>query len=386
MKFVSRSSDVDAPEAAIAAVTANLNADLGAPCDFAIFFVAGHSGSVLTQAAAAIHAHSPNALVLGVTAEATIEGTREWEGTASIALLAAHLPGVHLDYLRLTQEDLESAGAWTDRLEAHGEAPKAIILFADPFTLDIRAVLDTANSAFRGVPLVGGLASAGRRPGQNFLLGRDGVVQDGAVGVSLRGAIGVDTLVSQGCRPVGAEWVVTKGVTNVVHSLRGRPALEVLKETIADLSPADTELVQKGLFVGRAIDEYKSNHERGDFLIHGLIGADPKTGVLAIAGEARTGMTLQFHLRDAASADEDLRCLLDARGASREKCKGALLVSCNGRGTRMWEEPNHDAELIAASMPGVPLAGFFAAGELGPVGPQSFIHGFTASLVLFREV
>ncbi|MSR75806.1 MAG: hypothetical protein EXS14_10105 [Planctomycetes bacterium] len=385
MKVIARSSMEDTPEAALHAVTNGLVTELGAMCDLALIFLAGHPGSVLEQVAAAIRRDSPQAIVLGVTAVTTLEGASEFEGTASIALWAAHLPGVNVDELRLTQEDLEGPGAWTDRLEAHGEAPKAIMLFADPFSIDIRAILETANTAFRGVPVVGGLASAGRRPGQNALFGRDGLVQEGAVGVALRGAIKVDTLVSQGCRPIGEAWVATKCINNVIHTLRNRPALEVLKETMGALPPEDADLVRKGLFVGRVIDEYKSHHERGDFLIHGLIGADPKTGVIAVAGEARTGMTVQFHLRDAASADEDLRCLLAARKAALQQCRGALLFSCNGRGTHMWDEPNHDAALISGSMAGVPLAGFFAAGELGPVGPQNFIHGFTASLVLFSE-
>jgi small ligand-binding sensory domain FIST len=152
---------------------------------------------------------------------------------------------------------------------------------------------------------------------------------------------------------------------------------------VADLPPRDQELLRHGLLLGRAISEYKDRFERGDFLVTNLAGADEGTGAIAVNGDMRVGQTVQFHVRDAASADEDLSLLLSALPAS-EPAAGALLCSCNGRGTRLFDAPDHDVRAANRAMPQTPVAGFFAAGELGPVGGHNFVHGHTASCALFR--
>jgi small ligand-binding sensory domain FIST len=201
--------------------------------------------------------------------------------------------------------------------------------------------------------------------------------------VGFGGAVRLDTVVSQGCRSIGEPLVITRAEENRILELGRRPALQVAEELLSQLPAEDMELLRAGgLFVGLVINEYQERFGRGDFLIRSLLGADRETKALAIGDAARAGQTLQFHLRDAASADEELRELLAeeiGRGAA-----GGLLFSCNGRGTRMFPEPNHDARVTREVLPGLPLAGFFAMGELGPVGGKSFIHGHTASLVLFR--
>ncbi len=385
MRFVARCSTSDTAADAVVHVTRELAAELGGAPDLVIAFTARHAGEVLTEIAHHVHADSPGALVLGATAEATLSGPRELEGTHSISLMAARLPGVTLTPLQFTQARIEAPEPWTTLLRDTPDL-RGILVLADPFSTDVRALLETSNENHRGVPVFGGLASAARTPGGNTLFGPDGPTHEGVVGLAFSGAVRIDTLVSQGCKPVGKSFIATRCDRNFIHTLRGRPALEVLREVLQELSPADEALLDNGIFVGRAIDEYRTHHGRGDFLMQGLLGANPAEGALAIAGEARTGMTVQFHVRDAVSADEDLRQLLEARRTDAAEMRGALLFSCNGRGLRMWQEPNHDAGLIVEALPGVPVAGFFAAGELGPVGPQSFVHGFTASVALFSPL
>jgi small ligand-binding sensory domain FIST len=200
--------------------------------------------------------------------------------------------------------------------------------------------------------------------------------------VALTGAVTVDTVVSQGCRPIGKPFVITKGARNIVYELGGKAALNQLHEVIVSLSEDDEQLARQSLLLGRVIDEYKDHFTRGDFLIHNIIGADRSNGAMAIAGHARVGATVQFHVRDAASADEDLRSLL-APYVGRD-VKGALLFGCNGRGTNMWPKAGHDVGVLQEVLGNVPVAGFFCGGEFGPVSGKNFVHGFTASIALFR--
>ena len=234
------------------------------------------------------------------------------------------------------------------------------------------------------MPVVGGMASAGYGPGENALIRNDQVFKQGMVGVSLSGpALEVQTVVSQGCRPFGKTYVITKAHDNIIESLGGRPALSALRDAVMDLAEPDRQLLSKGLFVGRAISEYKEKFGRGDFLVRSVMNVDNETGAVTIGDHVRIGQTIQFQVRDAATATEDLALLLSPHGVP--KAAGGLLFSCNGRGTRLFDASSHDIHAANAALPQTPVAGFFAAGELGPVGQRNFMHGHTASFALFRN-
>jgi small ligand-binding sensory domain FIST len=213
------------------------------------------------------------------------------------------------------------------------------------------------------------------------------VLDSGAVGVALPGNVGVVALVSQGCRPIGQVLTVTRSAGNVISELAGKPPLQRVQELYASLPEHDRELMAEGLLVGRVIDEYKTDFQRGDFLVRGVIGADPDSGAIAVGDAVAAGETIQFHVRDEASADEDLRTTLNVARAKvgDHRVAGGLLFTCNGRGSRMFSTPDHDAALVASELDDPPIAGFFCAGELGPVGSKNFLHGFTASMALFSE-
>jgi small ligand-binding sensory domain FIST len=233
-----------------------------------------------------------------------------------------------------------------------------------------------------GLVVLGGLASAALGPGGNRLVLDDRVHTSGAVGALIGPGSRLSAVVSQGCRPIGRPLVVTKAERNIIYELAGQPALERLLEMVKDGMPErDITLINQGLHIGLVIDEHKADFERGDFLVRNVMGADQSNGAIAVGDVVEIGTTVQFHVRDAESADEDLRRMLEARQAD-----GALLFTCNGRGTRLFAEPNHDAEVVGELLFEPPLAGFFAAGELGPVGGRNFLHGFTASLALFQDL
>lgn len=354
--------------------------------DLVLLFLTAHFDDDLPEVLERIHLAFPGAVVSGCTAGGTIGCDRELERTPSMSLLAASLPDVDIRPFHIRQTDLESLETpfdWERVVGVSAENGPAFVAFGDPFSLAIPDFVEQISEAYPGAPLVGGVASAAHRPQQNRLILNGDIHREGAVGFALTGRLVVETVVSQGCRPIGRPFVITRAEGHIIRELGGRPALEQLHQVLVDLSEEDEQLARQSLLLGCVIDERKEKFLRGDFLIHNIVGVDRKNGAVAMAGHARVGTTVQFHVRDAASADEDLRALI-APHVATGVC-GAMLFGCNGRGTNMWPEPGHDVGVLRELLSDVPVAGFFCGGEFGPIGNRNFVHGFTASIALFRE-
>ncbi len=334
----------------------------------------------------AVHDVGSPAAVVGCVSEAVVAGPREVESEPAVSVWVSDIEGAQTFHMQFSRT--ESGGlfsGWLFERPEEGAAP-VHLLIADPYTFPVDHLLGHLNESVPGAVVVGGMASRGLSGGETILFQDRSIRRDGAVGVRLPSSITVRTFVSQGCRPIGDSYVVTRAEQNVLYGLAGRPPLERLRETVTAMAPPDRELVSRGLHVGRVIDEYKPEHGVGDFLIRGVIGADPDSGAVAVGDVVDVGQTVQFHVRDAATADEELRSLLERESAElRGEPAGVLLFTCNGRGSRMFPTPDHDAELVSKYFGGTPVAGFFCAGELGPVGGKNFLHGFTASVAVFVD-
>ncbi len=348
--------------------------------NLACVFASNHHISLWDDLGARMRQAFSGAVTFGCTAEGCIGDGRELERQPAISLVVGTLPGVELRPFHVSQEQL-GVTQWNAGLPSADLDPTFLVV-GDPFSIDVRRVIMDLEESHPSRPVLGGMASAGFRPGENRLL-CDGVTYaEGLIGLSVHGAVDVASVVSQGCRPIGEPYVVTQAEGNVIRGLKGKPAMEALEEMATGLSPEDQDLLKHGVFVGRVIDEYRDKFVRGDFLIHGIIDADRESGELKIAGATKVGTTVQFHVRDAASADEDLRHMLAP--FEDQDYRGGLLFSCNGRGTRMWDTPGHDVHVLSRSLGPLPVAGCFCAGELGPIGSRNFVHGYTAVLALFR--
>jgi small ligand-binding sensory domain FIST len=381
MRCASALSTARDSDAALRSVLGRVAEGLGGePGDLALAFASSHHAEALGRLAAEARARGLGRHVLACTGESVVGEDREVERAPAVSLWAIALPGARLRPVRLTFGG-ERLDGWPDDLGGPGDAGRTLLLLGDPFTFPADRLLKELNASMPGLRVVGGMASAGNAPGQNRLALDDEVFDDGAVGLLVEGPA-VRTVVSQGCRPIGRPMIVTKAEGNLIRELGRRPALEVLRETFEALGPDEQALVRQGLHVGRVINEYQDAFRRGDFLVRNVMGAD-ESGGIAITDHVRVGQTVQFHVRDAATADEDLRTLLGEAGGRR--AAGALLFSCNGRGTRLFPEPGHDVGAIRAALGPIPVAGFFAMGEIGPIGGQNFLHGFTASVALFEE-
>jgi small ligand-binding sensory domain FIST len=205
------------------------------------------------------------------------------------------------------------------------------------------------------------------------------------VAISIAGDVTLESVISQGCTPIGETWTITRADQNFIYEIANRPAYAVLAETFAKLAPDEQKKAQGNLFIGLVVNEYLDDFKRGDFLIRNLIGADAASGVLAVGAFPRPGQTIQFQRRDAAAANEDMMALLNR---AHEQLKdrtvyGGCLCSCNGRGSHLFGYPSHDAGMVQRRLGPVALTGFFCNGEIGPVGAKNFLHGWTASLALF---
>jgi small ligand-binding sensory domain FIST len=256
------------------------------------------------------------------------------------------------------------------------------VVIADPYSFPADGFVEQANDALH-LPLVGGLATGNRGAGSTRLLIDGRVVDRGAVGVVLGGPVGAQAMVSQGCRPVGPSMTVTAAEGNLLLELAGMPAITKLEQVISSLSSNDQALATAGLEVGIAMDEYVEEHQRGDFLVRSILGLDKARGAIAIADVVPVGRTVRFQVRDAASADDDLRAMLVELRSGFNAFEGALLFSCNGRGSNLFTSADHDVLAMRQGLATSGIAGFFAGGEIGPVGNRNHLHGFSASVLVF---
>jgi small ligand-binding sensory domain FIST len=374
------------PDPRAGALEATLSARDGladAPCDLAVVFASGTHLAAPEAVLEAVHdALAPEQLV-GCAAGGVIGPAREVEEGTAVAVWAATLDGGSATGFHAVVEELEEgAGALAGMPELDGA--DGTILLADPVTFPTDAVLRFLSESAPAVPVVGGLASARTAGGGTALFLGEEVVDEGAVGVRLDG-VELLPCVSQGASPIGPELTITAADGHIIAELAGKPALEKLRETIEGLPADDLALVQGGLLMGIVVDVNKPDYVQGDFLVRGLMGADPDTGQVAVAADVHPGQVVRLHARDATSADRDLREALAVRmrALGGRPPAGALLFSCNGRGRGMFGCADHDVATVASELAGAPAAGFFAAGEIGPVGGETFLHAFTATVAVF---
>lgn len=375
------STEPGAPEAGREAAD-QAGAALGrAPVDLAFCFLSPAHLEDAEEAVAAVEESLHPRHLVSCVADGVVAGARELEAGPGAAVWAASLPGAEIECFHLSAIETETEIAVTGlpRLER----PSVITFLADPFTFPVAPFLTRLNDEHPALPLVGGIAAGGGEPEAQALIVDGELHAHGAVGVVVSGTP-VVTAVSQGCAPIGRDAVVTRAEGNVIQELAGMPALERLQEEVELLAPSERVLAARGLLVGLVIDENKPEYGRGDYLMRAVLGADEESGAIAIGDQVRVGQTVRFHVRDASSADEDLRDTLDRTLRDGDpRPAGALLFTCNGRGTQMFPAPDHDASLVSEALGGRPVAGFFCGGEIGPIGDRAFLHGFTATLAVF---
>jgi len=341
-----------------------------------------------TQVLEVLRVHARLPLLAGCSSQGLIVGAEEVEQEAGLTLGLYGLPGADLKGFHITQEQVEEAngpGYWRLETGLEPDQTNGWLAFIDPFHLDSESWIRTWNEAYAPLPVLGGLASGDPTEQHTQLYLNGDVFDAGGVLISVGGQVKLAGVVSQGCTPIGETWTLTKVEQNIIHEIGNRPAYQVLAETFSQLAPEDQKKARGNLFIGLVVNEYLDEFHRGDFLIRNLLGADARSGSIAVGALPRQGQTVQFQRRSAAAATEDMKELLtrakqDLAGST---IYGGCLCCCNGRGQGLFGQPNHDAHMVQQRLGPFGLAGFFCNGEIGPVAEKNFLHGYTASLALF---
>ena len=362
------------PDAAAATgeVIGAIDEGLGGDASVAVLFVAGRHIDSLDEIVESIDRLLSPTVLVGGTAVGVVGDSEEIEDGDGVSLWAAS----GIDVLPLRLESLAGNPPLVAGLPDRMAAGSTIVAIADPYTFDVGGLVGMVDEHLPSVAVVGGLASAPGGPERNRLIGGGSIVDDGAVAFIVPPGVAAP-IVSQGCRPIGSPWVVTEADGQLVRQLGGQPAMTRLASVIEALSPAERAIAARGLHVGLVANEQQASFGQGDFLIRGLLGAERASGSIAVGDDVDVGQVLQFQVRDAASASSELERLLEPAAGS-----SALLFTCNGRGTHLFDEPSHDASRVHAAIGG-PVAGMFCAGELGPIGGRNAVHGFTATVIVF---
>ncbi|HEY9691795.1 MAG TPA: FIST N-terminal domain-containing protein [Oculatellaceae cyanobacterium] len=398
-------------EAAVAEVVERAQSSLGIGADLGLVFISSAYASEYPRLMPLLQEKLQLPALIGCGGGGIIginsQGeAQEVEGETALSLTLMHLPGVEVSSFHISADSLPDMDsppdAWVELIDVPQQQAPQFILLSDAFTSKINDLLEGLDFAYPGSVKVGGLASSGATGMGSGLFCNYKLYREGTVGVALTGNIAIETIVAQGCRPIGRTYQVTKGDRNIILevveddsgdiAVANKPSqtsLEALRDVIENLSEADRQLAQHSLFIGVAQTAFKQQLGHGDFLIRNLLGVDPRVGAVAIGDRVRTGQRIQFHLRDAETSAEDLELLLQRYQdelADRATTAGALMFSCMGRGEGLYGQPNFDSRLFRRYLKDIPIGGFFCNGEIGPIGSSTFLHGYTSVFGICRQI
>ncbi|PXA03738.1 hypothetical protein DDZ13_10610 [Coraliomargarita sinensis] len=359
---------------------------LAGPVTFGLLFCAADALPHAREILEIVRIYAQTPVVLGCAADGLIADSEEMEGGEGFCLALHHLPGTRAHAIHL-EESLLLEGGSSGLSRAMGPltaSANAWILLAAAGNLSHDSWLRDWDQATQGRPTVGGFTGNPAND-STALFCHGNVHSGGAVALALEGDVTIEPLLSQGCRPVGSPWTITRADHNIIHQVGNRPILEVLRDTLQELSSDEQQQARGNIFIGLVMDEYKASFGTGDFLVRNLAAIDPQTGAVAIATPPRVGQNLQFQIRDAVTASVDFEELLKQRlrELGQRAVYGACLCDCIGRGSSLFGVSNHDVGVVNQFLPEMPLSGLFCNGELAPVGGRTLLHGYAASLGLF---
>jgi small ligand-binding sensory domain FIST len=398
MKWANALSTRPSLEGAVFEVVERSQQLLSAPADLGLVFISSAFASEYSRLMPLLQEQLGGTVLMGCSGSGIIgmdgqQAARELEEQPALSLTLASLPGVKVEAFHLDGEELPDLDsppdAWVELLGVPATRHPHFVILADPFTSKINDLLQGLDFAYPGSAKVGGLASGGAMGNTIGLFRGDRLYREGAVGVALSGNIVLETIVAQGCKPIGHPFTVKECDRNILLALDDGPCgsgvsqrpLEALKTVIESLNESDRQLAQHSLFIGIARNEFKDELEQGDFLIRNVLGVDPREGAIAVGDRLRPGQRIQFHLRDAQTSAEDLEMLLQRYQSSfsgSSSSVGALMFACLGRGEQLYGQPDFDSRLFRQYVGNIPVSGFFCNGEIGPVGGGTFLHGYTS--------
>ncbi len=378
------------PETACAEIADTIKSGLGGSApDLIVIYVSGALRVHFLRIPALLRQAFPGVVCFGCSGGGVIGGGHEVEEGTAVSVTAASLPGVGLHPFHLGETAFELPpeilAEKISELVDLPEAPACVMLHSEPFSSDTPRLLRAIDLAYPGTNAVGGVASGGTMPGQHVLYAGKKSHGTGAVGLAMTGAIAVDSVVAQGCRPIGTPLFVTRCEDGVIVELDGQRPSDVLQKLHDSLEPSEQSQMRRSLFLGLVMSQRRQHYRSGDFLIRNLIGLDPRSGALAVHARVQPNTVVQFHIRDAVTSADELAELLGHYNADTPSGSpsAALMFACLGRGQHLYGEPNHDSQVFFDQIGPLPLGGFFCNGEIGPVHGVTHLHGYTSAFAMF---
>ncbi|HEY2735487.1 MAG TPA: FIST N-terminal domain-containing protein [Polyangiales bacterium] len=386
MQWASAASGRVDSRTAVKEALRTLMVDRDGPPELLLLFASLHHAEAFEEMLDCLREELPNAVVVGCSAGGVIGGGSELEGREAISLTAGWLPDTRVRALHMQApvDEADRAG-WIDRFGLEGDEPCQFLLIVDPNTFEVDQLLENLDAAFPESCKVGGLASGGSSDKPCVLFEGGLAHRGGVIVVSFQGATEVHAVVSQGCRPVGEPFIVTRSVGNVIKELNsGKPA-EVLRKVYDGMNARDHALFNTSLFLGIGVGENRSRYQSGDFLIRNILGIDPESGAMAVDTAIEAYQVVQFHLRDPETAAADLSQRLRelARTDVPPRMRGTLLFAGAGRGERLFGVADHDSDAFTRRVGPISLSGFFCNGEIGPAAGKTRLHGCTSVFAVF---
>lgn len=359
--------------------------------DLLTVFVSAHHAARFEELSRMLLREFESSYLFGCCASGVVGGGQEIEDRPCLSLTGAVLPGVRMKGVHLDAAQVPPFYAeqhvWEDALHVTAAQEPSFLILADPFSFETETFVRGLDRIYPSAPKIGGLASGARQVGGSALYLGNQVYRSGAIALALTGNVRVDTIVAQGCRPVGDPMFVTLAHENLIRELDGRPPRDALANVFETLPATDRDLFSQSLFLGLAMRSDSDQYVPGDFLIRNILGMDPQSGALWVNAQVPANSVVQFHLRDAAASAYDLeRALTRYRSSTISgPPSGALMFSCQGRGYGLYGQDDHDSNAFRRLIADVPIGGFFGNGEIGPVQTSTYLHGYTTAFAVFSE-
>ena len=384
---VGHSQDLSTAEAAErATLMAMGNAGI-AKADLAIVFATINYQAEYEQLYQAVHANSGCEDLIGCSGMSVLTSGGEFEEEPAIAVMVLRSEQFSAVSFSAQGTESEVGEQIHESIQTELCDDSLLIIFPDIRTMNPAELVKQIGSDGTTLPVVGAAVSGDATGAQMYHWKDAQATEGGAAGVLLTGNFNTEIGVAQGCQPIGKLREVTKADGRVIFELDGEPALENFKTALQLLTQDDIRRSGGTVFIGIAMDGTNKNPTRGDFLIRNLVGINEQHAALAISEEVKEGQLVQFHLRNALAAAEEIQVIIaQLAEKTRERPPAfGLYFNCLGRGKGLYGTANHDIAVIQENFPGLPVIGFFGNSEFAPIGGRNFAHAYTGVFVLCTE-
>ncbi|MBI3316906.1 MAG: FIST C-terminal domain-containing protein [Candidatus Omnitrophica bacterium] len=324
--------------------------------------------------------------------------TEELEIERRPGLAVLVVDGPELEISSLALENLQennfmagaAAGNWLKTLDL---PPEAVVTFADPFSFQSPHFFDGLEINYGYIPLIGGCAGEDGREGKTYQWAGTQNLYDAVSLVSLGGALRHATGLARSCQPFGETFQVTRSEGNLIYEMDGRPAYDILLESLSLIEFSSSSPPVKGddilqqVFLGLPVKSFQTDFAQSPFMIRHILGVNAKKGLFSCVSPVEEGEFVTFTVRNPEFARQDMESMLSELQTRirPEEARFGIYINCCARGEALYGQGNHDVSKIRSFFPKLPVIGIFSYGELAPIDHVNHLHHYSGALSLFAE-